>query len=87
MIYGGEQINMSVIKARKDYKNLQAAERRKLIYKFLDYYTGENTNRYIKDKFSIKAFNEVPLSSFNITKRFIDRMARVYTLGACRTLS
>ena len=87
MIYGGEQINMSVIKARKDYKNLQAAERRKLIYKFLDYYTGENTNRYIKDKFSIKAFNEVPLSSFNITKRFIDRMARVYTLGASRTLS
>ena len=64
---------------------LQKAKlRRRLVQKLLDYYEGSSTNQYIADRFKAEAFQEVPPSSFNITQRFIDRMARIYTLGAER---
>ena len=53
----------------------------------IDYYQGDNTMQYIKNYFNAKAFKEVPLVSFNITKRFINKMSRIYTLGANRTLA
>ena len=65
-------------------KLMKSKQRRRLIQKCLDYYQGSSTDQYIKGRFSAKAFQEVPPSSFNITKRFIDRMARIYTLGAER---
>ena len=71
------------IKNQKFY-NLQ--ERYKLIDKLLDYYQGDNTTQYIIDKFKATAFKEVPVTSYNVTKRMIDRMSRIYTLGASRTL-
>ena len=67
-------------------KEQHEREKRKLIRKFLDYYEGDMTEKYIADKFSAKAFQEVDPVCMNITKRFIDRMSRVYTLGASRTL-
>ena len=67
-------------------KDQHEREKRKLIRKFLDYYEGDMTTKYIRDKFSAKAFQEVNPVCMNITKRFIERMARIYTLGASRTL-
>ena len=70
----------------KRQKIEQAKNRRALIYKMLDYYNGDNTEQYVKERFSASSFQEVPISSLNITKRFVDKMSRVYTLGANRTL-
>ena len=70
----------------KRQKLEQAKNRRALTYKMLDYYNGDNTEQYVKDRFSASSFQEVPISSMNITKRFVDKMSRVYTLGANRTL-
>tara|TARA_R110002012_G_scaffold320382_2_gene543823 strand:+ start:509 stop:1858 length:1350 start_codon:yes stop_codon:yes gene_type:complete len=70
--------SISTIKLQK------SQHRRQLIQKMLCYYEGSNTEIYIEDRFTAKAFQEIPPSSFNITKRFIDRMARIYTLGAVR---
>ena len=64
----------------------QAKDRRALVYKMLDYYNGDNTEQYVQHRFSASSFQEVPISSMNITKRFVDKMSRVYTLGANRTL-
>tara|TARA_Y100000593_G_scaffold93587_1_gene189038 strand:- start:2557 stop:3906 length:1350 start_codon:yes stop_codon:yes gene_type:complete len=68
-------------------KFLHAQSRRKEVQKYLDYYAGDNTFQYIKDKFKIQAFQEHPPSNFNITKRFINRMSRIYTLGANRNVN
>ena len=84
MIYSmARQIIDSSIKRQKLE---QAKNRRALIYKMLDYYNGDNTEQYVKDRFNASSFQEVPISSMNITKRFVDKMSRVYTLGAKRTL-
>jgi hypothetical protein len=79
--------NQIVMDSQKQAKAYMQAERKKLIYKLLDYYSGDNTEQYISGRFSAKAYQEVPLSSFNVTKRMIDRMSRIYTLGASRSLS
>ena len=84
MIYSmARQIIDSSIKRQKLE---QAKNRRALTYKMLDYYNGDNTEQYVKDRFNATSFQEVPISSMNITKRFVDKMSRVYTLGAKRTL-
>tara|TARA_Y100001973_G_scaffold105520_1_gene179006 strand:- start:61 stop:1407 length:1347 start_codon:yes stop_codon:yes gene_type:complete len=61
-------------------------DRRKLVYKLLDYYNGDNTAQYIEPYFNADSFREIPCTSMNITKRFIDRLSQIYTLGASRTL-
>ena len=68
-------------------KLLKSHQRRKEVRKLLDYYAGDNTEQYIQDKFKIQAFQEHPPANFNITKRFINRMSRIYTLGAERNVS
>lgn len=70
----------------KEEKIQQSKLRRIQIYKMLDYYNGDNYNKYIKDRFKSTAFQEIPVMGLNITKRFIDRMSRIYTLGASRTV-
>jgi hypothetical protein len=72
------------IKNMKLYNNKQ---RFRFIEKLLDYYQGDDTGKYIKRYFKASAFQEVPLMSYNVTKRMIDKMSRLYTLGASRTLS
>lgn len=79
--------NQIVMDSQKQAKASMQADRKELIYKLLDYYSGDNTEQYIAGRFSAKAYQEVPLSSFNVTKRMIDRMSRIYTLGASRNLS
>ena len=67
------------------YENNQS--RYMFIDKLLDYYQGDDTAKYIKRFFKATAFQEIPLMSYNVTKRMIDKMSRIYTLGASRTLS
>ena len=70
----------------KNLKLNNIKHRYHLIDRLLDYYQGDNTAQYIQDKFKATAFREVPVTSYNVTKRMIDRMSRIYTLGASRTL-
>jgi hypothetical protein len=70
----------------KDYKLHIAKERRNEIRKLLDYYTGTETDKYIDDYFSADAFREIPLYNANFTRRFINKMSRIYTVGASRNV-
>ena len=76
--------NKLILDSISSAKMQKSKQRRRLVQKLLDYYEGSSTDQYIQDRFSAKAFQEVPPSSFNITKRFIDRMARIYNMGAER---
>ena len=71
----------------KEQKLNMAKNRRALTYKMLDYYNGDNTKQYIDGFFKAQSFKEIPPTAMNITKRFINKMARTYTLGANRTLT
>ena len=71
----------------KDYKLRIAQARRDEIRKLLDYYTGTETEKYIDDYFSAAAFQEIPLYNANFTRRFINKMSRIYTVGASRNVS
>ena len=71
----------------KDLKLQNNRGRYRFIDKLLDYYQGDNTGKYIRPYFKATAFQETPLQSYNVTKRMVDKMSRIYTLGASRTLS
>jgi len=70
-----------------DYKLAIAKARREEIRKLIDYYTGTETQRYIDEYFSADAFREIPLYNANFTKRFINKMSRIYTVGASRSVN
>ena len=57
------------------------------VHKLLDYYNGNNTKYYIEGRFDLDAFREVPPYEANITKKFINKMSRVYTVGADRNVN
>ena len=80
-------VNEIIQRSITDQKLLNAKSRRKMVWKYLDYYAGDNTIQYIKNRFAAKAFQEVPPSCFNFTKKFIDRMSRIYNLGATRNVN
>lgn len=71
----------------KDLKLSNHQARRKHIEKMLDYYDGENTVKYIQNRFKAEAFKEVPPLFINFTHRFINKMARIYRTGATRNVS
>ena len=71
----------------KDLKLSNHQARRKHIEKMLDYYEGENTVKYIQNRFKSEAFKEVPPLFINFTHRFINKMARIYRTGATRNVS
>ena len=71
----------------KEYKLSQAQARRKEIYKLIDYYAGTETQKYIQEYFDADAFREIPVYSANFTKRFINKMSRIYNVGANRNVS
>ena len=87
MIISTDQAKKIISDSIKDEKAEQRRRRRHNIIKLLDYYTGDNTTQYIKNRFKSSVFQEVPPVGLNITKRFIDRMSRIYTLGASRNIS
>ena len=70
----------------KDLKLSHAQARRREIYKLIDYYSGTETKKYISSYFDADAFREIPLYSANFTKRFINKMSRIYNVGANRNV-
>ena len=70
----------------KELKLYNAKKRENYIEKLLDYYNGNNTPHYISKMFSAAVFNEIPLTEVNITRRFINKMSRIYTIGAIRNV-
>ena len=71
----------------KELKLQNAKERSKHIEKLIDYYNGNNTKRYIENMFSGAAFREIPPVESNITRKFINKMSRIYTIGANRNVN
>jgi len=61
--------------------------RERYIEKLLDYYEGNNTADYIANRFDSDAFREIPPYEANITKRFVNKASRIYTIGAKRNVS
>ena len=71
----------------KEFKQQQSRKRRKHIRKLIDYYCGSNTANYISQYFNADAFREVPCYEANFTKRFINKMSRIYNVGAARNVN
>ena len=82
-----DQATHLIHESLKEQKKLYAQSRKDAIYKLMDYYAGDETAKYIEDRFNTDAFREVPVAEFNVTRRMIDRMSRIYTLGATRNAS
>tara|TARA_R100001086_G_scaffold221325_1_gene138428 strand:- start:1520 stop:2857 length:1338 start_codon:yes stop_codon:yes gene_type:complete len=61
--------------------------RRHWVRRMLDYYGGNATNQYIHNYFNSAAFQEIPPYNANFTRRFINKMSRIYTVGANRNIS
>ena len=68
----------------KELKLANAKSREDHIEKLLDYYNGNNTANYISSMFSGATFREIPPVEANITRKFINKMSRIYTIGAVR---
>lgn len=81
--YGEQAIkdSLNVLKIENHRK------RESYVHKLLDYYNGSNTKNYIESKFDLDAFREVPPYEANITKKFINKMSRIYTVGADRNVN
>ena len=71
----------------KELKLHNAKKREDHIEKILDYYNGNDTANYISKMFSAAAFSEIPPVEVNITRRFINKMSRIYTIGANRNVN
>ena len=84
MIYEETNIIEESLKELKVYNHNQ---RENYVNKLLDYYNGNNTANYIASRFDLEAFREVPPYEANITKKFINKMSRVYTVGASRNVN
>tara|TARA_R110002020_G_scaffold320815_2_gene536728 strand:- start:2859 stop:4163 length:1305 start_codon:yes stop_codon:yes gene_type:complete len=65
-------------------KLMMSHGRRNEIRKHLDYYSGVSTDQYINSYFDGTAFNEIPPSLTNFTRKFINKISRIYSLGAKR---
>ncbi len=72
------------VKAEKLTKSKQ---RRREVEELLNFYTGTNTERYIEGFFSPDIYSDIPIYKMNITRKFIDKMSRVYVPKAIRKFS
>ena len=73
--------------ALAEFKTNQSRGRRGDIVKKLDYYTGCETGGYIEDRFKNSTFQEIPVYESNITKKFINKISRNYTVFAERNIN
>ena len=80
-------VEQIITESIKDLKLANAQARRKEIYKLIDYYSGTETQKYIQGYFDADAFREIPVYSANFTKRFINKMSRIYNVGANRNVN
>ena len=67
-------------------KLMMSHSRRNEIRKHLDYYSGVTTDQYINRYFNGDAFNEIPPTLTNFTRKFINKISRIYSLGAKRNI-
>ena len=68
-------------------KLYKSQERRKEVEQLLNFYTGTNTEKYIEGFFSPDIYSDIPIYKMNITKKFIDKMSRVYVPKTIRKFS
>ena len=71
----------------QDVKLLRLQQKRREIEVYLNFYTGTSIYQYIKPYFDAVPFQEVPVYEMNITKKFINNMSKIYTLGAIRNVN
>ena len=67
-------------------KLMMSHARRNEIRKHLDYYSGVSTEQYINNYFNGDAFSEIPPTVTNFTRKFVNKISRIYVLGAKRTV-
>ena len=84
MSYAEDIIKKSITDLKLD----KSRARRKNVEKLLNYYTGTDTWKYIAGSegnyFDSQSFHEVPPYGMNLTKKFIDKKSRIYTLSPNR---
>tara|TARA_R100000353_G_scaffold175743_2_gene146963 strand:- start:2963 stop:4321 length:1359 start_codon:yes stop_codon:yes gene_type:complete len=76
--------NEIIKKSLNEYKLGLSKGKRDEVIKYLDYYSGTETDKYTKKYFDSEAFQEIPQYQANITKKFVNKMSRLYTVGAKR---
>ena len=88
MIYNNNMTVEEIIQhSLKEAKQLNQRKRRDWVRRMLNYYGGNATNKYIKNYFNSSAFQEIPCYNANFTRRFINKMSRIYTVGTSRNVS
>ena len=88
MIYNSKITVEEIIqKSVEESKLLNQKKRRNWVRKMLNYYGGNNTKQYIDQYFSSSAFQEIPCYNANFTRRFVNKMSRIYTVGANRNVN
>ena len=76
-----------IAKSVEETKLINQKNRRRWVRRMLDYYGGNGTTRYIKNYFNSSAFQEIPPYNANFTRRFVNKMSRIYTVGANRNVN
>ena len=71
----------------KTEKLKKSRERRKEEEELLNFYTGTNTEQYIQGFFSPDIYSDIQIYKMNITRKFVDKMSRVYVPKAIRKIS
>ena len=88
MIYNNNMTVEEIIQQSvKESKQLTQKKRREWVRRLLNYYGGNGTNKYIENYFNSSAFQEVPCYNANFTRRFINKMSRIYTVGTSRNVN
>lgn len=71
----------------KSEKLSRSKARRMEVEELLNFYTGTNTEDYIEGFFSPDIYSDIPIYKMNITRKFVDKMSRVYVPQAIRKFS
>jgi len=88
MIYNQKMTVEEIItQSAKETKQLNQKKRREWVRRMLNYYGGNSTSQYIDNYFSADAFREIPCYNANFTRRFVNKMSRIYTVGANRNVN
>ena len=88
MIYNQNMTVEKIIQESvKEAKRSSQKERRIWVRRMLNYYGGNATEQYINQFFSSSAFQEIPCYNANFTRRFVNKMSRIYTVGANRNVN
>ena len=88
MIYNNNMtVEQIITNSVKELKNVNRLKRREWVRRMLNYYGGNATSQYIENYFNSSAFQEVPCYNANFTRRFINKMSRIYTVGTSRNVN